>query len=75
MGTAQQAEDRSRLHIRDIASYVQVRRRTIGARPSFNILEMDMNLPDEVMHHPVIRELELLSIDLTIIANVSNATA
>ncbi|KAF4625249.1 hypothetical protein G7Y89_g12922 [Cudoniella acicularis] len=68
-GTAQQAEDRCRSHIRDIASYMEVRRQTIGARPSFNILEMDMDLPDEVIEHPIIRELELLAIDLTIIAN------
>jgi hypothetical protein len=71
-GTAQQAEDRSRSHIRDIASYLEVRRRTIGARPSFNILEMDMDLPDEVKYNPTILELELLAIDLTIIANVSS---
>ncbi|PMD27043.1 terpenoid synthase [Hyaloscypha hepaticicola] len=68
-GTAQQAEDRSRAHIRDIASYLEVRRRTIGAKPSFNILEMDMDLPDEVKYNPTILELELLAIDLTIIAN------
>jgi hypothetical protein len=71
-GTAQQAEDRSRSHIRDIASYLEVRRRTIGARPSFNILEMDMDLPDEIKYHHTILELELLAIDLTIIANVSS---
>jgi hypothetical protein len=71
-GTAQQAEDRSRAHIRDIASYLEVRRRTIGAKPSFNILEMDMDLPDEVKDNPTILELELLAIDLTIIANVSS---
>jgi len=32
---------------------------------------MDMDVPDEVMGHPVIRELEALATDLTIIANVS----
>lgn len=71
-GTAQQAEDRSRAHIRDIASYLEVRRRTIGAKPSFNILEMDMDLPDEVKYNPTILELDCLAIDLTIIANVSS---
>jgi len=33
---------------------------------------MDMNLPDEVKYNPTILELELLAIDLTIIANVSS---
>ncbi|KUJ12619.1 terpenoid synthase [Mollisia scopiformis] len=70
-GTAQQAEDRCRSKkvICDIATYLTVRRRTIGARPSFNIIEIDMDLPDEVVGHPTIRELELLATDLTIIAN------
>ncbi|TVY83697.1 Delta(6)-protoilludene synthase [Lachnellula suecica] len=68
-GTAQQAEDRCSSHIRNVTSYLEIRRRTIGARPSFNILEMDMNVPDEVMGHPTIRELESLATDLTIIAN------
>ncbi len=70
-GTAQQAEDRSRSHVRDIDSYLEVRRRTIGVRTSFNVLEMDMDLPDEILAHPDMRELESLAIDLTIIANVS----
>lgn len=48
-----------------------MRRRTIGARPSFVMLEMAMDVPDYVMGDPVIRELEALATDLTIIANVS----
>ena len=31
-----------------------------------------MDVPDEVMSHPTIRELEALAIDLTIITNVSD---
>jgi hypothetical protein len=33
---------------------------------------MDMDLPDEIKYHHTILELELLAIDLTIIANVSS---
>ncbi|KAI0023873.1 terpenoid synthase [Xylariomycetidae sp. FL0641] len=69
IGTAEQAEDRSASHIRDIQSYLDVRRRTIGALPSLNMLEMDKDIPDEVFEHPLIRELHALSIDLTIFAN------
>ncbi|KAK7731782.1 hypothetical protein SLS53_008603 [Cytospora paraplurivora] len=68
-GTAQQAVDRDKSYIRDIDSYLDVRRKTIGVISSFNMLEMDMTIPDKVMHDPVIQELEALAVDLTIIAN------
>lgn len=54
---------------------MDVRRKTIGARPSFNMLEMGMNLPDEVLEDATICALHNLAIDLTIIANVSKVTA
>lgn len=39
-------EDRSQSHIRDITSRIEVRRTTIGAKPSFALLEHDV---DEVL--------------------------
>ncbi|KAH6653461.1 isoprenoid synthase domain-containing protein [Truncatella angustata] len=68
-GTAQQAEDRFRSHIRTVPSYLEVRRQTIGVMPSLAFFQMEMNLPDEVLTHPTIRALETLAVDLTIIAN------
>ncbi|KAI1498321.1 terpenoid synthase [Biscogniauxia marginata] len=68
-GTAQQAEDRGRSYIRDFNSYIEVRRRTVGTLPSFRILEMAMNIPDDIMEHAIIQELELLATDLTIFTN------
>lgn len=65
----QQAVDRNNNHIRDIDSYFEVRRDTIGAKPSFAICELYMNLPDTVMNHPVIMKLTELCIDLIIIGN------
>lgn len=70
-GTAEQAEDRNKSYIRDLDSYFELRRKTIGVLSSFNILEMDTEIPDEVLEHPVIAELLSLAVDLTIIANVS----
>ncbi|KAI1842182.1 hypothetical protein JX265_001457 [Neoarthrinium moseri] len=68
-GTAQQAEDRSRSYIRNVDSYLEVRRQTIGVLPSLLFFQMDMDLPDEVLAHPTIVALEMLAVDLTIIAN------
>lgn len=66
-----QAKDRSRHRIRDIQSYLELRRNTIGAKPSFAIMEAEMNLPEEVIKHPVMVELTNLTIDLLCIGNVS----
>ncbi|ROV94058.1 hypothetical protein VMCG_08230 [Cytospora schulzeri] len=68
-GVAQQAEDRHASYVRDVDSYLQVRRKTVGVIPSLNMLEMGMDIPDEVMEHPVIRELMSLGSDLVFISN------
>lgn len=70
-GTAEQAADRDKSHIRDMTSYFELRRKTIGVLSSFDMLEMNMEVPDEVFEHPVVIKLLSLAVDLTIIANVS----
>ncbi|KAF8212710.1 terpenoid synthase [Mycena galopus ATCC 62051] len=65
----QQAYDRDDNRIRDIAGYLKLRRDTIGALPSFIILQAHLNIPDEVMENPVIRELTALCTDIIIIGN------
>jgi hypothetical protein len=65
----QQAIDRTNNRIRDIDSYFEVRRDTVGAKSSFAICELYMNLPDTVMDHPVIMKLTELCIDMIIIGN------
>lgn len=65
----QQAIDRNNKYIRDVDSYFEVRRNTIGAKPSFAICELYMNLPDTVLCHPVIMKLTELCIDMLIIGN------
>ena len=62
-----QAVDRNNNHIHDIESYLEIRRETIGAKLSFAILEIYMNLPDAVMNHPVIKKLTELCLDMIII--------
>ncbi|KAE9390857.1 terpenoid synthase [Gymnopus androsaceus JB14] len=65
----QQAKDRDSSLIRDVESYFLVRRDTIGAKPSFTVCELHMNLPDEVIAHPIIAKLSSLCIDALIIGN------
>ncbi|RKU48578.1 terpene cyclase, variant 3 [Coniochaeta pulveracea] len=64
-----EAKDRSHHRIRDVRSYLKLRRNTIGAKPSFAILEAGMELPEEVLNHPVLVELTNLTIDLLCIGN------
>ena len=66
----QEVADRAHKHIRGIQDYLEVRRDTSGAKPCFALLELDMNLPDEAIHHPVIEELYIISIDMILLGNV-----
>nr|BDI63096.1 sesquiterpene synthase [Collybia nuda] len=65
----EQAKDRHTNHIRDIGSYMDVRRDTIGAKPSLAICQVHMNIPSEILEHPIIAELTRLCIDMLIIGN------
>ena len=66
----QQAEDRDNKHIRTVESYLEVRRDTIGAKPSFALLELEMDLPDDVFNHPTLEKLRMLVVDMLCIGNV-----
>ncbi|KAF7296929.1 Terpene cyclase [Mycena indigotica] len=68
-GVVQQADDRNSSRIRDVDSYFKVRRETIGAKPSFAVNEIHLNIPDEVMADPIVVKLTDLSIDALIIGN------
>ncbi len=65
----QQSLDRTLGQIRDIESYFAVRRRTIGAEPSFVINTIHQNLPDHVLGHRVIERLVGLCTDMLLIGN------
>jgi len=71
----QEAKDRGQKYIRTIDEYLEVRRDTVAAKPSFAILETGLNLPDEVVRHPVIEKLSTLAVEMILLDNVSrNAT-
>jgi Delta6-protoilludene synthase len=65
----QQAHDRLHDHIRDIDSYLALRRDTIGAKLAFALLDGE----DDAMNEPKIVELENTAIDIISLSNVSAA--
>ncbi|KAJ7249055.1 hypothetical protein C8J57DRAFT_1522123 [Mycena rebaudengoi] len=48
----QQAVDHEMGRIRSISKYLQLRRGTIGVRPSFDLFLLTDDLPDSVVDHP-----------------------
>lgn len=66
-----QAADRDSARIRDIESYINIRRNTIGAKPSFVIMEQGMDIPDNVFENEVFQRLRMATIDMLCLGNVS----
>ena len=65
----QQSLDRDQSCIRNITDYFEVRRDTVGAKPSFAIQQLHYDLPDALMDHPTVVTLTTLCIDMLIIGN------
>ncbi|KAG6376252.1 isoprenoid synthase domain-containing protein [Boletus reticuloceps] len=57
--------------VRDIQSYMVMRRETIGTRPCFVLMRSIRRLyiPDDVLAHPIIREMEDVALDMVFIVN------
>ena len=57
----------------DIETYIEMRRDTSGCKPVFNLVEysLDLELPDNVIKHPVIVALNQGANDLVTWSNVS----
>ncbi|KAG2033028.1 terpenoid synthase [Suillus americanus] len=65
----QQAIDRSGHHIRDIQSFFDLRRISYGAKPMFVLLELGLNIPDEVISHPTIEDVVVVTLDMITLGN------
>ncbi|KIY70696.1 terpenoid synthase [Cylindrobasidium torrendii FP15055 ss-10] len=67
----EQARDRQAGIIPDLESYIMMRRDTSGCKPTFVLIEYANNLdiPDEVMEHPLIRNLGEAANDLVTWSN------
>lgn len=72
-GVVSQARDREEHSIRSLEDYLQVRRSSVGIEPSFVMLELGYDLPDEVFHHPAVIELRRLAVEMITVDNVSFA--
>jgi Terpene synthase family 2, C-terminal metal binding len=68
----QQAKDRHSKDIPDLESYISLRRDTSGCKPCWALIEYANNLdiPDEVMDHPLIRGLGEAANDFVSWSNV-----
>jgi hypothetical protein len=67
----QEVEDRAHGRVRPIEDYLALRRHTSGSEPCFHFMVLTSGLPDEVWNHPRIQSLNLGSIDLIMLSNVS----
>jgi len=68
-----QAKDRRDGTIPDLDPYIAVRRDTSGCKPCWALIEYanDLDIPDEVMEHPVMEALGEATNDLVTWSNVS----
>lgn len=68
----QEAEDRETKRVRPVEEYLQLRRETFGAQATIALLGFGLELPEEVLSHPVIQSMTLAAMDLLCITNVSD---
>ena len=71
-----QARDRAAGVIPDLEDYIVVRRDTSGCLPCWALIEYasGLDLPDEVMEHPIIQSLDEATNDLVTWSNVRTLT-
>ncbi|KIY64715.1 terpenoid synthase [Cylindrobasidium torrendii FP15055 ss-10] len=65
----QQAADRDHDILRPSAEYLEMRRGTVGVRPSFDFFVLSDELPNEVLEHPTVASLIRCAIDMSIMSN------
>ena len=67
----EEAEDRGSNTIRTVSDYFETRRENVGARMSYMINILGLDIPDEALYHPAIVDLQCYVTDMLIIDNVS----
>lgn len=71
----QQAADRENTKYHSIASYLAARHENIGTRPSYAVMEFDLDLDDDIIYHPIIVELTENITELILLDNVSRSSS
>jgi len=70
----EEAEDRSIRSVRrSIEDYLNLRRYTGAIKPSFDLILLPLEIPKEILESEVVKELEIIAIDMVAVANVSRA--
>nr|VWO96337.1 N/A [Ganoderma boninense] len=65
----QQADDRDKLAIRDVKSYLEARRHDSAVIACFMPGELYLSIPDEAFYHPAVKQLQEASTDLVVLDN------
>ncbi|KAJ3561920.1 hypothetical protein NP233_g9901 [Leucocoprinus birnbaumii] len=66
----QEADDRQQKRVRkSMADYLALRRYTGAIKPSFDLLLLPSEISDEVLDMPVVKELEMIAIEMVAVAN------
>ena len=68
----EEASDRAKGNIRTIEDYLRLTRLTAGPYPCFFPLEMDLDIPDEVMAHSSMEIIRSLAAESLVLGNVSH---
>ena len=71
-GLTQEAVDRKHHHVRNFDGYLDIRRETIGCKPVFAFIELELEIPDDVFNHRSLTHLRLWANEMICIANVSS---
>ncbi|TFK36533.1 terpenoid synthase [Crucibulum laeve] len=65
----QEAEDRINKRYRKVEDYLKLRRNTSGGKPTLALTELGLNIPEEVITHPIISELTQDAADIIVLVN------
>jgi hypothetical protein len=66
-----EASDRAKGTVRTIKDYLRLTRLTAGPYPCFFPLEMDLDIPDDVMMHPSLEAIRGMTAESLVLGNVS----
>ena len=71
----EEASDRAKGSIRGVKDYLRLTRLTAGPYPCFFPIEMDLDIPDDVMTHPSMESIRSLAAESLVLGNVSNVSS
>ena len=71
----EEASDRAKGSIRGVKDYLRLTRLTAGPYPCFFPIEMDLDIPDEVMTHPSMESISSLAAESLVLGKVSNVSS